>query len=173
MTERGTQPAQQRIAGSIATVSLTNVVGGVLLGCVVILLSIRLVIPELSELQRKFVFKILSGCALWLFIGLQWLLAVSRVRGWSYVSKLLFVVHQVVGVGGPVLLYVHVRSWGFGYLNVLSAAFLFNHALGLMQPRTPQRSRQFRSVWLISHIALSVVIVALASYHTWQAFYYE
>jgi hypothetical protein len=42
-----------------------------------------------------------------------------------------------------------------------------------VNPSAFPRIKSFLSTWTIVHIALSVLLVALAGYHAWTALYYE
>lgn len=172
MTERRTRPTSEA-PPTPSRVSGLHVLGGVLLGGVGLLLWAGLPTDALLERQSEFRWKLITGGALWLYIAFQWLLALSRVQGWNKISKVLFVPHQLLGVFGPVFFYAHAARVGFGYLMALSGAFLINLMLGLCQPRSSARSKQLMSVWLVAHIALSVLTLVLGAYHTWRAFYFE
>lgn len=153
--------------------SSNRVLGGVLLGAVLLLFSTDLPIDELLASQNQFDYKLVTGALLWVYVAFQWLLAFARIEGMNKIAKFLFVPHQTLGVLGPVFFYAHAARWGFGYLLALSGVFFANLALGLCQPRSAPRARRLLPIWLVIHIALSIVLVVLAGYHTWQAFYYE
>jgi hypothetical protein len=128
--------------------------------------------PLLVKLQAEQLYKQLSGAALLVYFALQWTLSVARVRHWPRASRSLFTLHQNLGAFGPALLYLHASKWGFGYLGLLTGALFVNHALGIVRTGS-LLPRWSIGLWTVLHIALSVVTVALASYHAWQAFYRE
>lgn len=128
--------------------------------------------PLLVKLQAEPLFKQLSGAALLVYFALQWTLSVARVRHWSQASRSLFALHQNLGVFGPALLYLHASKWGFGYLGILAGVLLANHALGIMRSGA-LLPRWSIGLWAVLHIALSLLLVALAGYHVWQAYYRE
>jgi hypothetical protein len=141
---------------------------------VAVLLSMTQLTPHplLVELQAERVYKQLSGAALLVYFAAQWALSVARVRHWPQASRSLFSLHQNLGVFGPALLYLHASKWGFGYLGVLTGVLFANHALGIMRSGA-LLPRWSIGLWTVLHIALSLVLVALASYHVWQAYYRE
>ncbi|HMJ57005.1 MAG TPA: hypothetical protein VK540_33280 [Polyangiaceae bacterium] len=118
-------------------------------------------------------YKIATGSALAVFICFQWLLAFCRVNGWGRAAKALYPLHQTIGALGPALLFLHSTRIGFGYLVVLCGVFLANNLLGLLNPSAFPRLRAVISTWAIAHVALSILLVALAGYHAWTALYYE
>jgi hypothetical protein len=72
-----------------------------------------------------------------------------------------------------VLLFVHSTRLGFGYLLVLSTVYVANNAVGLVSPSAFPRLKMLVPFWVIAHVALSVLLVALVGYHAWTALYYE
>ena len=128
--------------------------------------------PLLVKLQAQQLYKQLSGAALLMYFASQWMLSVARVRRWPHASRSLFTLHQNLGVVGPALLYLHASKWGFGYLGILTGAMFANHALGIMRTGA-LLPRWSIGIWTVLHIALSLALVALTSYHIWQAYYRE
>jgi hypothetical protein len=147
--------------------------GGLLLGSVLILLSLPEPPSALARAQASQAYKLATGAVLLCFLGFQWLLALARSRHWLQASKSLYALHQSFGLIGPPLLYLHASRWGFGYLGVLMGALFANHVLGLMRSAGMGLPRWAFPAWTVVHVALSVVLVALAGYHGWQVFYRE
>jgi hypothetical protein len=129
--------------------------------------------PALRAWQGRFPNKVATGAALAVFLSLQWLLAVCRVGGFVRLAKALYPWHQTIGALAPALLFLHSTRLGFGYLVVLSSVYLANNVVGLANPTAFPRIKSFLSLWTVVHIALSVLLVALAGYHAWTALYYE
>jgi hypothetical protein len=48
-----------------------------------------------------------------------------------------------------------------------------NNVVGLVSPSAFPRLEMLVPFWVISHIALSVLLAALVVYHAWTALYYE
>jgi hypothetical protein len=130
-------------------------------------------LPVLQTLQRQFVYKVATGSGLAVFIVFQWSLAGCRMSGLSRIAKALHPWHQTVGALAPVLLFLHSTRLGFGYLAILSGVYFAGNVVGLVNPHAFPRIKAWLSWWTIVHIALSVLLVALASYHAWTALYYE
>jgi methionine sulfoxide reductase heme-binding subunit len=149
------------------------VAGAVLLAGFVGQMALGFEWASLARLQASVTYKAVSGGALVLFIGSQWLLSVTRVQRWMRSAKALYTFHQVAGSAGPLLLFAHSTRLGYGYLTALGIVFLLNHALALASPAAFPRLKSWSNAWLTSHIALSVVLVALGGYHAWAALYYE
>jgi hypothetical protein len=129
--------------------------------------------PALRTWQSRFPNKIGTGVGLAVFLSFQWLLALCRIGRFLRFAKALYPWHQTVGALAPVFLFLHSTRLGFGYLVVLSTVYLANNLVGLANPSAFPRIKSILSVWTIVHIALSVLLVALAAYHAWTALYYE
>lgn len=142
-----------------------------MLACVVTLLAWPQFVPHLVRLQLDDMYKLGSGLTLLAFLCFQWLLAIARSRRWILASKRLYTLHQMIGVFGPVFLYLHSARWGFGYLVWLAAALLANHALGLVHGMGRVLPRWMSGSWLVMHVALSVLMLVLTGFHTLQVLY--
>jgi hypothetical protein len=118
-------------------------------------------------------YKIASGSLLAGFVCFQWLLALLRANRWTRAARALYPWHQMAGAFSPVFLFLHSTRLGFGYLFVLSTVYVANNVLGLLSPSAFPRLKTLVPFWLIAHIALSVLLAALAVYHVWTALYYE
>ena len=159
--------SRPRSAATRTAALTTLVLGGVLL-----LMTQLPPHPLLVKLQATQLYKQLSGAALLVYFALQWTLSLARVRHWPKLSRSLFSLHQNLGVFGPALLYLHASKWGFGYLGILTGALFANHALGIMRSGS-LLPRWSIGLWTVLHVALSLVLVVLAGYHVWQAYYRE
>jgi hypothetical protein len=108
----------------------------------------------LSVWQQHRLYKAASGSLLAGFLCFQWLLALLRVNS-------------------PVLLFLHSTRLGFGYLLVLSTVYVANNVVGLVSPSAFPRLKILLPFWVISHIALSVLLVAMVVYHVGTVLYFE
>jgi len=129
--------------------------------------------PPLSAWQGHTWYKVASGSLLAGFVCFQWLLALLRVNRWARAARALYSWHRIVGAFSPVLLFLHSTRLGFGYLLVLSTVYMANNVVGLVSPSAFPRLKMLVPFWVISHIALSVLLTALVVYHAWTALYYE
>lgn len=129
--------------------------------------------PPLSVWQGYTWYKIASGSLLAGFVCFQWLLALLRVNRRTRAARALYSWHQTAGAFSPVLLFLHSTRLGFGYLLVLSTVYIANNVVGLVSPSTFPRLKLLMPLWMIAHIALSVLLAALVVYHAWTALYYE
>jgi hypothetical protein len=123
--------------------------------------------------QAGLYYKAATGAALGVFIAFQWTLALSRVKGQTRLAKRLYNWHQLAGAAAPLLFFAHSVSLGAGYLLMLSFVYMVNNAIGLLNPTAFPRLRNHLATWTICHIALSVLLAALAIHHGWTALYYE
>ena len=159
--------------GSRRRALTTAVVGAILWLLFLEQLGLDLDWPAVRIWQTRFPYKVATGSVLGAFLFFQWLLAVCRVSGFMRVAKALYPWHQTMGALAPALLFLHSRRLGFGYLVVLCVVYLANNLVGLVNPSAFPRVKSVLSLWTIVHIALSVLVVALAAYHAWTALYYE
>jgi methionine sulfoxide reductase heme-binding subunit len=149
------------------------VAGAILLVLFLEQLALNVEWKTLQAWQGRVGYKIATGAVLAVFLSFQWLLAFCRMGRWGRAAKALYSWHQTVGVLAPALLFLHSTRVGFGYLVVLCSVYLVNNLLGLVNPCAFPRLRSVLASWTVAHIALSVLLVALAGYHAWTALYYE
>jgi hypothetical protein len=55
----------------------------------------------------------------------------------------------------------------------LGGVYFTNSVVGLVNPSAFPRMKSVLSPWTVVHVALSVLLVALAGYHAWTALDYE
>lgn len=130
----------------------------------------------LLDLQENHqMYKRWSGLAVFLLIVFQWVLTVTRVvKPLRKYSVTLTNTHKWIGALSPILFYVHVMNFGYGYLALLSYLFFANMLLGVVNLDIIKSKKNwvFQS-WMISHVAFSVVITFLAVFHIGVVFYYK
>lgn len=131
--------------------------------------------PFMEELQANESYKRWSGFALAIFILLQWSLTLARVvKKWNEKSQTINTIHKWLGAISPVFFYVHASHFGFAYLFFLSICFFSNSLIGLLNTDTiKQKADWYLQGWMISHVALSMLISFLMIYHIFIVFYYE
>lgn len=129
--------------------------------------------PQVRAWQAYFAYKVVTGTALGTFIAFQWLLAFCRTSGYARIAKALYSWHQTAGVLAPVLLFLHSTRFGVGYLVAVTSVYCANNLVGIVHAFAFPRLKSFLAGWTIAHIALSVLLAALAGYHAWTALYYE
>src|SRR5262249_20691167 len=116
-----------------------------------------------------------SGLGLVLFLAYQWYFPMLRLRGRLAGTARAYRAHKRVGALAPLVYYAHTATLRYGFVMFLSAVFLGNVTLGLANPdgiADPVRKRRYASTWLIVHVALSVVTVALMLLHVYVALTY-
>ena len=74
---------------------------------------------------------------------------------------------------GPLLLFAHSATLGYGYLLILSVVFITDTTLGVVSPQAFPILRKYQTPWMASHIALSLLLICLVLYHVWTALYFE
>ena len=114
-----------------------------------------------------------TGSLLAAFIAFQWALALFRVGHQARLAKKVYGWHHVVGGLGPGLLMLHSTRAGYGYLAILSTCFLINLGLGAFNHHNVPTLRAHKELWVVSHVALSLVVVTLGAYHAWTALWFE
>jgi hypothetical protein len=152
---------------------LTSFVGAALWLGFLTQLGLELEWRPLSVWQGLTWYKIVSGSLLAGFVGFQWMLALSRVNRAARTARALYSWHQSVGALAPVFLFLHSTRLGFGYLLVLSTVYIGNNVWGIVNPSAFPRIKVVMPFWVIAHIAMSVLLVAMIAYHVWTALSYE
>ena len=127
-----------------------------------------------ESLQANEVYKRWSGLALMLYIAEQSFLSITRIRGHRRLAKTFYSVHNVLGIFAPVFYYIHSTEFGYGYLFVLSVVYYSNLMVGLLNQKFWQINLpNFNQVWMVAHVAFSVLTIILGAYHIFIAFYYQ
>ena len=129
----------------------------------------------LYELQSDENYKRWSGFALGLFILWQWTLTLVRVsKRMRKHSQKFTAIHKYVGVISPVLFYFHAMEFGYGYLALLSYIFFINMVLGTINLDVIKSSKDWIfQGWMITHVALSILITFISVFHVGVVFYYK
>jgi hypothetical protein len=128
---------------------------------------------SLKSWQKDETYKLVTGAALLTLLGFQWVLSLSRVKRWSRLARSVYTWHQVMGAVAPALLFLHSHQLGYGSVLALSLVFLLNNALGLSLVVSPRWPKPRLAAGIVLHVALSLLVVALAGYHGWTALYYD
>ncbi|AUS04038.1 hypothetical protein [Pseudotamlana carrageenivorans] len=129
----------------------------------------------LFELQQDELFKRWSGLVLALFIAFQWLLTFTRViKKFRKHAMTILDMHKWIGALSPLLFYIHSMTFGYGYLLMLSYIFFTNTLLGYFNLDVIKNNSDllFKS-WMITHVALSIVVTIIMVFHITMVFYYK
>jgi len=129
----------------------------------------------LEVLQIEEYYKRWSGFVLGLFILFQWLLTFSRIiPRFKRKSNQINNIHKWIGSLSPILLYVHSTKFGFGYLLIFSYLFLGNMILGTFNLDVIKSTKEWLfKGWMITHVALSMIITFVLFFHIGMVFYYK
>jgi hypothetical protein len=129
----------------------------------------------LFKLQQLELYKRWSGLVLALFITFQWLLTLTRtVKKWRKHAMTMLTIHKWIGAVSPLFFYIHSMGMGYGYLLLLSYIFLANTLLGYFNLDViKNNSDALFKGWMISHVALSIVVTILMVFHITMVFYYK
>ncbi|MCK8523363.1 hypothetical protein M0D21_17410 [Aquimarina sp. D1M17] len=129
----------------------------------------------LYTLQLDENYKRWSGLLISIFILFQWVLTITRTsKKLRPYSQKYVVLHKWIGVISPVFFYVHALEFGYGYLALLSYVFFTNMLLGTVNLDIIKSHKNwvFQS-WMITHVALSIVITFIMFFHIGVVFYYK
>jgi hypothetical protein len=119
-------------------------------------------------------YKQLTGGALVMLIVAQWRLTVARIEGTPRTANRLLIAHRYWGALAPLLLYLHADEFGHAYIRVMCLSFLGLISLGLLhQPLNRLNRPWVMTTWLVTHVALATMLIALIGYHAFNSFYYE
>ncbi len=129
----------------------------------------------LFNLQQGELYKRWSGLLLAVLIVMQWVLTLTRVvKKWRSYAVTMQNIHKWLGALSPLVFYIHSMSMGYGYLLLLSYIFFSNALLGYLNLDVIKSSSEalFKG-WMITHVALSIVITSMMVFHITMVFYYK
>jgi hypothetical protein len=131
------------------------------------ILSLKMI--WLDDLQKQETFKIYSGLLLLVYLLAQFVMPYNkRCETPNAVRALNYRQHKQRGVLAPLFFFIHSTTWGVAYLLLLSSVYFANFLLGLFnyeQIKNPSIRRRFFKNWLLLHITLAVVLMALVGFH--------
>ena len=131
--------------------------------------------PWLEWLQSNDIYRVGSGFLLTLFIALQWRMPVLRLLGRAKSAALRYEQHKKQGILAPLVYYLHSTHFGYAYLFTLSVSYIANVVLGFLNRDLLSESKfieRYSYYWLITHVALSMFVLALMLYHIFIVVYY-
>lgn len=129
----------------------------------------------LQNLQLDQMYKRWSGLALALLIVFQWVLTFSRIiKKMRKHAVKMALIHKWIGALSPLFFYFHSIELGYGYLLLLSYIFFSNTLIGYFNLDVIKNNSEllFKG-WMITHVALSLVITIMMVFHVSMVFYYK
>lgn len=153
----------------------STIVGLVLLSAFLLQFFFKLEWGWLYALQEEEMYKRWSGLFLAIFIVFQWVLSLTRtVKKWKKYAMKMQAIHKWVGALSPIFFYVHSMGMGYGYLLLLSYIFFANTLLGYFNLDVMKNNSDalFKG-WMITHVALSLVVSIMMLFHITMVFYYK
>lgn len=129
----------------------------------------------LFQLQQEEMYKRWSGLGLAIFITFQWVLTLTRiVSKWRKYAMTMQNIHKWLGAFSPLFFYIHSMALGYGYLLLLSYIFFSNTLLGYLNLDViKNNSDSLFKGWMITHVALSIIVTVLMVFHITMVFYYK
>jgi len=153
----------------------TTIIGVILLLLYFLQFFLKLEWKWLSDLQQEQMYRRWSGLGLAIFILFQWFLTFTRI-----IPKLrknamkMNTIHKWLGAISPLLFYIHGMNLGYGYLLLLSYIFFINTLLGYINlDIIKNNSNLLFKGWMITHVALSIIITIMMFFHIAMVFYYK
>ncbi|GGZ93007.1 hypothetical protein [Algibacter mikhailovii] len=153
----------------------STIVGLVLLFAFLLQFFFNIEWTWLFNLQQGEIYKRWSGLLLAVLIVMQWVLTLTRVvKKWRAYAMTMQNIHKWLGALSPLVFYIHSMSMGYGYLLLLSYIFFSNALLGYLNLDVIKSSSEalFKG-WMITHVALSIVITIMMVFHITMVFYYK
>lgn len=127
---------------------------------------------ELQQAQEPY--RVISGIGLFVFVVLEWHLLVMRVKNKMRHTIHAYRFHKYLGVVAPLAFYIHSTRFGYGYLSLLTTLFFANILVGLFNPEIfIHRPKWYSYNWMIVHIMLAVLMLALVFFHIYVVLIYE
>jgi len=150
-------------------------VGLVFLSAFFLQMFLKLEWEWLFHWQQDEMYKRWSGLFLALFIVFQWILTITRViKKLRKHAMVMQAIHKWTGALSPLFFYVHSMSIGYGYLLLLSYIFFSNTLLGYFNLDViKNNSDTWFKGWMITHVALSILVTVLMLFHVVMVFYYK
>ena len=128
----------------------------------------------LVNIQKNETYRLSTGIGLLMYLLSQWHLSLSRLTYRTGRAKYIYDRHKTWGALAPLFFYVHSTTIGYAYLQLLSLVYLANTAVGLFNQEILRvKDRWFFFVWMVVHVALSLLAVMLVVFHIFVVFYYE
>lgn len=153
----------------------STIVGLVLLFAFLLQFFFNIEWTWLFNLQQGELYKRWSGLLLAVLIVMQWVLTITRVvKKWRGYAMTMQNIHKWLGALSPLVFYIHSMTMGYGYLLLLSYIFFSNALLGYLNLDVIKSSSEalFKG-WMITHVALSIVITIMMVFHITMVFYYK
>ena len=153
----------------------STIIGLVLLFLFFLQFFLKLDWSWLFQLQQEEIYKRWSGLFLALFIVFQWLLSLIRsVKKLRKYNLKMQSIHKWLGALSPLFFYIHSMYLGYGYLLLLTYIFFSNAFLGYINLDVIKNKGEllFKG-WMITHVALSLIITILLLFHITMVFYYK
>jgi len=127
----------------------------------------------LTALQHNAVYKQGTGFLLFSVVAYQYWLAFSRHRVSAAVKKRRIQAHKWFGVVIMLLLFIHSVSLGHAYQSLLLIIFVSNCVVGLFNIETMKLNRSSYFVWVVIHVTLANVTIAMALYHIYITYQFS
>ncbi|NMH88764.1 hypothetical protein HHX25_14720 [Flavivirga sp. Y03] len=155
--------------------SKSTLIGLVLVSVFFLQFLLKLEWHWLFELQQQEMYKRWSGLVLALFIAFQWILTLTRViKRFKKHAMSMQAIHKWLGAFSPLFFYMHSMSLGYGYLLLLSYIFFSNTLLGYFNlDIIKNNSDLLFKGWMITHVALSIIVTIMMVFHITMVFYYK
>lgn len=153
----------------------SSIIGLVLLFAFFLQFFLKLEWNWLLELQQGEMYKRWSGLFLALFIVFQWMLSLTRsIKKLRKHNLTMQSIHKWLGAVSPLFFYIHSANLGYGYLLLLTYIFFSNALLGYINLEVIKNKGEllFKG-WMITHVALSLIITSLLLFHITMVFYYK
>jgi len=173
-----TQPVVFNVLHAVATSKLRikpyTLLGVTLLGLFFLQYGYGIKFHWLAHWQHVTLYKQLTGFMLVGYLLLQWQLGMRKMRNKTSRLTRVHHLHKWQGALAPMIYYIHSMELGYAYQLLLSGVYFGNVVVGLFNPEMLNRlPRGYRTGWLIAHIGLAVLTLALVLYHVYVTYWYS
>lgn len=141
------------------------VIGALLLVVYSMQLVLGIRLELLVFLQESEIYKQTTGFLLLGVLAFQFWLVVSRRMTDDVTKKRRLLLHKWLGVGVLIALFVHSISLGYAYQSVLVIVFLLNVCVGMCNSDIIRLKGVAYKIWIIMHVSLANITMALVFYH--------
>lgn len=153
---------------------LSRGLGALLLAGYVVQAWLGARIELVTLLQADRGWRLTSGLLLGWYLARQLRVPYLRLRGRVGAGSRALPEHQALGALGPLLLYAHAASPGRAHLWALVFTFLAVHGLASLSGwAASRRDRRLGVAWVVSHVALAMLLLALLGVHVFTVAWFE
>ena len=157
---------------TLSNKNIYSLLGIALVAIIIILSSAGLQWPALISMNNLALYKQITGYTLFICIGYQWYLGISRYKDKKFKQKIER--HRLIGMLLPIGFYFHVSFYGYAYQKAIWVIFITACLTAYINPEFFKiNTINWKRNWFILHISLSTMLTSLLIYHIFIVYLYS